>query len=196
MRVYGVPPAEIQDLVDAAERHVAGRAWAGDRLWLATAATRELFRSEYFRYAREEEGDLLQAAGFINLRRDETDALATMFILALLSGQFGCRCTYQDDGHALAKLRYLEFRRGRLPSGQLLDDVIGTRPVIKRVGKLPVTFYPPQYRPTRSAEARSDRGWAYAVHGMRAFAPTFLEAEAEAMKVVTGFTHLDDQPPE
>jgi hypothetical protein len=74
--------------------------------------------------------------------------------------------------------------------------MVGSRPVIKKVGEVAVTFYPPRYwsvvhpRTQEMPEEERPSGWAYAVHGLRAHAPTFLEAEREAMKLVNGFNRL------
>jgi hypothetical protein len=93
-----------------------------------------------------------------------------------------------DDDHPLAKLRRLEFVRGRLPSGLSLEDVLAKRPVIKRVEGERILFYPPTYR--LHSQSPPSPEWAYALYGIRAYAPTLLEAEQEALKILRGFGHL------
>ena len=89
---------------------------------------------------------------------------------------------------SLLKLRFLEFRHGLLPTGQTLEDHFAKRPVIKRVSGQAIHFYPPGYRVHASATG-SDR-WGCSLHGLRAYAPSLLEAEQEALKILRGLRHL------
>jgi len=77
-RVYDVLPARLPELERDTRDFAQSRAWRGDRFWLATANTTDLFLAEYFRHALAEEGSALSAAGFLRLLGDETDAIATM----------------------------------------------------------------------------------------------------------------------
>jgi hypothetical protein len=88
----------------------------------------------------------------------------------------------------LAKLRRLEFESGRLPSGQALEEVLAKRPVIKKVEGERILFYPPTFR--LHSQGPPSPEWAYALCGIRAYAPTLLEAEQEALKILRGFGHL------
>ena len=119
---------------------------------------------------------------------DETDALIMAIFMRDLSAEYNIRTSIRDDDHPLAKLRHLDFRFGRLPSGQSLEDVLAKRPVIKKVEGERIFFYPPTFR-LHSMSPPSPE-WAYALCGIRAYAPTLLEAEQEALKILRGFGHL------
>ena len=143
---------------------------------------------EYFRLVRTEEPATLCAAGFVKMAGDETDALIITIFLRDLSYEHGTRVLLIDDDHPLAKLRRLEFVRGRLPTGLSLEDVLAKRPVIKKVEGERILFYPPAFR--LHSQSPPSPEWAYALCGMRAYAPTLLEAEQEALKILRGFGHL------
>ena len=82
----------------------------------------------------------------------------------------------------------MEFDHGRLPSGQSLEEVLAKRPVIKKVHGERILFYPPTFR--LHSQSPPSPEWAYALFGIRAYAPTLLEAEQEALKILRGFGHL------
>jgi hypothetical protein len=105
-----------------------------------------------------------------------------------LSAEYGIRVAMKDESHPLAKLRRLEFHNGRLPTGQSLEDVLAKRPVIKKVEGERILFYPPTFR--LHSQGPPSPEWAYALCGIRAYAPTLLEAEQEALKILRGFGHL------
>ncbi len=189
-RIYGVDPAALKELHAEAERFAAARDWRGERFWISSAHSRDLFRMEYFRHAREDEGATLSAAGFLKLGGDETDALAALFFLAGASGAFKARVSLKDEENPIAKLRYLEFRSGQLPSGSPLDTVLAARPVVKRLEGGAITFYPPTFRPHSFYRQQQPGWWGFSLAGLRDFAPSFLEAEAEAMRIYRGFRRL------
>lgn len=143
---------------------------------------------EYFRHLKNEESNDLSAAGFVKMAGDETDALIITIFMRDLSAEYGIRTTMRDEDHPLAKLRRLEFESGRLPSGQSLEDVLAKRPVIKKVQGERIFFYPPTFR--LHSQGPPNPEWAYALCGIRAYAPTLLEAEQEALKILRGFGHL------
>jgi hypothetical protein len=143
---------------------------------------------EYFRHLRNEEGGRLSAGGFVKMAGDETDALIVTIFIRDLSAEYGIRTSVRDEDHPLAKLRHLDFRFGRLPSGQSLEDVLAKRPVIKKVEGERIFFYPPTFRLHSMSPPAPE--WAYALCGMRAYAPTLLEAEQEALKILRGIGHL------
>ncbi len=190
-RLYDVSPAQLPDLERDAQTFADGRDWRGDRFWIATPLSTELFGMEYFRHARNEEGPSLSAAGFLKLQGDETDALATLYFLHDVSGRMEVRAQLRDEENPIAKLRFLELRRGRLASGMPVEDVLAARPVIKRMAKGAITFYPPTYRPNSYFRRDKPGMWGFSLEGVRDFAPSFLEAEAEAMRIYRGFRRLD-----
>jgi hypothetical protein len=143
---------------------------------------------EYFRHLRIEDKADVSAAGFVKMAGDETDALIITIFMRDLSAEYGVTVVMKDEDHPLAKLRRLEFRDGRLPSGQSLEDVLAKRPVIKKVEGERILFYPPTFR--LHSQGPPSPEWAYALCGIRAYAPTLLEAEQEALKILRGFGHL------
>jgi hypothetical protein len=187
-RLHGLPEARFERLTAQVEALAAAREWRSDPAWMATPLSHGLFESEYFRHLVEAEGEDVSAGGFLKLRGDETDALVLLFFLRDLSAEYGIRAVWRDEENPLLKLRFLEFRHGLLPTGQTLEDHFAKRPVIKKVSGQSIHFYPPGYR-VHSGAAGSDR-WAYALHGLRAYAPSLLEAEREALKILRGLRHL------
>ena len=143
---------------------------------------------EFFRHLKNDEGGHLSAAGFVKMTGDETDALIITIFMRDLSAEYGIRTSIRDEDHPLAKLRRLDFDAGRLPSGQSLEDVLAKRPVIKKVQGERIFFYPPTFR--LHSQGPPSPEWAYALYGIRAYAPTLLEAEQEALKILRGFGHL------
>ena len=143
---------------------------------------------EFFRHLKNEEGRELSAAGFVKMAGDETDALIISIFIRDLSAEYGIRTAIRDEDHPLAKLRRLDFECGRLPRGQSLEDVLAKRPVIKKVEGERIFFYPPTFR--LHSQSPPSPEWAYALCGIRAYAPTLLEAEQEALKILRGFGHL------
>ncbi|TME93002.1 MAG: hypothetical protein E6I34_06980 [Chloroflexi bacterium] len=143
---------------------------------------------EYFRHTRQGEPANLSAAGFVKMAGDETDALIITIFLRDLSAEYGIRILLKDGDHPLAKLRRLEFVKGSLPTGLSLEDVLAKRPVIKKVEGERILFYPPTFR--LHSQSPPSPEWAYALCGIRAYAPTLMEAEQEALKMLRGFGHL------
>jgi hypothetical protein len=187
-RLHGLPPARLERLTGQVESLAAAREWRSEPVWLASALSSGLFESEYFRHLVSAEGEDVSAGGFVKMRGDETDALVLLFFLRDVSAEYGVRVVWKDEENPLLKLRFLEFRHGLLPTGQTLEDHFAKRPVIKKVAGQAIHFYPPGYRVHSSASA-SDR-WGYSLHGLRAYAPSLLEAEQEALKILRGLRHL------
>lgn len=156
---------------------------------MASDRSTGLFEREYFSHIRDVEGDRIAAAGFLKTGGDETDALVLMLFLRDVSADYGCRTVWRDEDNPLAKLRYLEFRHGRLPSGNSLEELLSRRAVIKKVDGQPILFYPPAHRLNSHAPARPAQ-WGYALCGLRAYAPTLLEAEQEALKILRAMRRL------
>jgi len=187
-RLNGLPEQRFERVHQQFEALAAARTWRCDAPWVASTRSTGLFEMEFFRHLRNEEGGTLSAAGFVKMAGDETDALIITIFMRDLSAEYGIKVAMKDEDHPLAKLRRLEFHRGRLPSGQSLEDVLAKRPVIKKVQGERIFFYPPAFRLHSQGPPSPD--WAYALCGIRAYAPTLLEAEQEALKILRGFGHL------
>src|SRR5206468_11002653 len=108
--------------------------------------------------------------------------------------RFHARATLKDDENPIAKLRFLDIRQGRLPSGMPIEEVLAARPVIKKMEGEPITFHPPTYRPNSYFRRDKPGMWGFSLKGIRDFAPSFLEAEAEAMRIYRGFRRLNPCP--
>lgn len=188
-RVHALPPERLERLHRQFEELASGRSWRGDTPWVASDRSTGLFEREYFSHIRDVEGDRIAAAGFLKTGGDETDALVLMLFLRDVSADYGCRTVWRDEDNPLAKLRYLEFRHGRLPSGNSLEELLSRRAVIKKVDGQPILFYPPAHRLNSHAPARPAQ-WGYALCGLRAYAPTLLEAEQEALKILRAMRRL------
>ena len=187
-RLHGLPEQRLERVHAQFEALAAARTWRCGTPWVASARSTGLFEMEYFRHMRIEDRDNLSAAGFVKMAGDETDALIITIFMRDLSAEYAIRVAMKDEDHPLAKLRRLEFHNGRLPSGQSLEDVLAKRPVIKKVEGERIFFYPPTFR--LHSQGPPSPEWAYALCGIRAYAPTLLEAEQEALKILRGFGHL------
>ena len=187
-RLYGMPEHRLERLHDQFGVLASARGWRCGEPWVASSQSRGLFQMEFFRHLKNEEGKGLSAAGFVKMAGDETDALIITIFMRDLSAEYRIHTSIRDEDHPLAKLRRLDFASGRLPSGQSLEDVLAKRPVIKKVEGERIFFYPPTFR-LHSMSPPSPE-WAYALCGMRAYAPTLLEAEQEELKILRGIGHL------
>ena len=187
-RLRGLPEHRLERLHEEFDVLAEVRTWRCGAPWVASSQSRGLFEMEFFRHLRNDEGNTLSAAGFVKMAGDETDALIITIFMRDLSAEYGIRTSIRDEDHPLAKLRRLDFERGRLPSGQSLEDVLAKRPVIKKVEGERIFFYPPTFR--LHSQGPPSPEWAYALCGIRAYAPTLLEAEQEALKILRGFGHL------
>ena len=187
-RLQGLPEHRLDRVHEQFEALAVARAWRCGAPWVASRRSHGLFEMEFFRHLKNHEGGDLSAAGFVKMAGDETDALILAIFMRDLSAEYGIRAEIRDEDHPLAKLRRLDFESGRLPAGQSLEDVLAKRPVIKKVEGERIFFYPPTFR-MHSLSAPSPE-WAYALCGIRAYAPTLLEAEQEALKILRGFGHL------
>lgn len=187
-RLHGLPEHRLERVHAQFDALAGARAWRSNRPWVASSQSRGLFEMEYFRHLKNEEPSDISAAGFVKMAGDETDALIIAVFMRDLSAEYRIRSAIRDEDHPLAKLRRLDFESGRLPSGQSLEEVLAKRPVIKKVHGERIFFYPPTFR--LHSQGPSSPEWAYALCGIRAYAPTLLEAEQEALKILRGFGHL------
>jgi hypothetical protein len=186
-RLQGLPEQQLERVHAQFEALAAARTWRCGPPWIASSYSRGLFEMEYFRHLKEEDSDV-SAAGFVKMAGDETDALIITIFMRDQSVEHGITTSIRDEDHPLAKLRRLVFESGRLPSGQMLEDVLAKRPVIKKVQGERIFFYPPTFR--LHSQGPPSPEWAYALYGIRAYAPTLIEAEQEALKILRGFGHL------
>lgn len=187
-RLHGLPEQRLERVHEQFEALAAARTWRCNPPWVASPSSRGLFEMEYFRHLREDDRSDLSAGGFVKMAGDETDALMITIFMRDLSAEYGIRTALKDEDHPLAKLRRLEFESGRLPNGQALEDVLAKRPVIKKVQGERIFFYPPTFR--LHSQGPPSPEWAYALCGIRAYAPTLMEAEQEALKILRGLGHL------
>ena len=188
-RLHGLPADRLPRLHEQVERLAAAREWRGEPPWVASDLSPGLYEMEYLRLTRQEAGDTMSAAGFVRLGGDDIDALIITLFVRDLSAEYAVRTVQRDEDNPIAKLRYLEFRDGRLPSGNTLEEMLARRPVIKNVMGQAIQFYPPAHRLNDQAPFRPFE-WGYGLHGLRAFAPTLLEAEREALKILRGWRRL------
>jgi hypothetical protein len=186
-RLEGLPEQHLERVHAQFEALATARTWRCNPPWIASSYSRGLFEMEYFRHLRVEEPNVA-AAGFVKMAGDETDALIIAIFMRDLSAEYGITTSMRDEDHPLAKLRRLAFQTGRLPTGQALEEVLAKRPVIKKVEGERIFFYPPTFR--LHSQGPPSPEWAYALCGIRAYAPTLLEAEHEALKILRGFGHL------
>jgi hypothetical protein len=187
-RLYRLAEHRLERVHEQFDMLANARAWRCGEPWIASSQSRGLFEMEYFRHVKNEEGRDLSAAGFVKMAGDETDALIITIFLRDLSSEYRIRTSIRDEDHPLLKLRRLDFESGRLPGGNSLEDVLAKRPVIKKVEGERIFFYPPTFRLHSMGPPSPE--WAYALCGIRAYAPTLLEAEQEALKILRGFGHL------
>ena len=202
VRVRGVAAEDRVRLQERFTELIAGREWRDQLPWLADSASTDLFAQLFYEYASV--ADLhedpprtdLSAAGFIRVAGDETDALALVFVLRDLSERFACRVAIRDPDNPIAKLRIVDLVNGRLADRRALESILVRRPIFKRMrdGNR-IEMYPP--RALGSAFGTIDgadgerRAWSFLVHGMRDSRPSFLEAEAEAMRMWRGLRFLE-----
>ncbi|MHB8487866.1 MAG: hypothetical protein ACYDCS_04505 [Candidatus Dormibacteria bacterium] len=202
VRVRGVAPADRDRLQDRFTELISGREWRDQLPWLADTASTDLFSQLYFERAvaadlhDDLQGPELSAAGFIRVAGDETDALALIFVLRDLSERFSCRVGVRDPDNPIAKLRLVDLVSGRLADQRALESILVRRPIFKRMrdGNR-IEMYPPRalgsaFGTMEGADGER-RAWSFLVHGMRDSRPSFLEAEAEAIRMWRGLRFLE-----
>ena len=202
VRVRGVAPDDRDPLQDRFTTLIGSREWRDQLPWLADARSADLFGQLFFEQAlageeREHpEQPELSAAGFIRVAGDETDALALVFVLRDLSERFSCRVSIRDPDNPIAKLRTVDLVNGRLADRRALESILVRRPIFKRMGDgNRIEMYPPRalgraFGTMDGADAER-RAWSFLVHGMRDSRPSFLEAEAEAIRMWRGLRFLE-----
>jgi hypothetical protein len=202
VRIYGLNPADRDALQDRFTELTLCREWRDQRPWLADALSTDLFAQLFFADAAAADAidrpslGALSAATFTRVAGDETDALALVFMLRDISERFGVHVVVRDPDNPIAKLRVISLQRGRLPDGTALEAILVRRPIFKRLrGGGRIEMYPPRALGsafgTIEGSDRERRAWSFLVHGMRDSRPSFLEAEAEAMRIWRGLRFLD-----
>ena len=202
VRVRGLAEEDRDQLLARFAELAASREWRDQQPWLADQRSTDLFSQLYFADAVEAEGREqprlapLSAASFLRVIGDETDALALLFMLRDLSERFGVHVTVRDPDNPIAKLRSVELSAGRLSDGSALESVLVRRPIFKRLrGGERIEMYPPRAlgRAFGTIEGSDGerRSWSFLVHGMRDSRPSFLEAEAEALRIWRGLRFLE-----
>ena len=176
-RIYGLPEHRLERLHEQFDALARARTLA-----LRPTLDRELLLARSVRdgvlppRARSEGGDLI-AAGFVKMAGDETDALIITIFLRDLSAEYGIRACSEDEDHPLAKLRMPRLRQRPAADRALtLEDVLAKRPVIKKVEGERILFYPPTFR--LHSQSPPSPEWAYALYGIRAYAPTLARGRA------------------
>jgi hypothetical protein len=202
VRVRGVAAADRARLQGRFTELISGREWRDQLPWLADAYSTDLFGQLFFEQVVAEdirehpEGSDLSAAAFIHVAGDETDALALLFVARDLSERFSCRIGIRDPDNPIAKLRCIDLARGRLADNRALESILVRRPIFKRMrGGERIEMYPPRALGsafgTREGSDGERRSWSFLVHGMRDSRPSFLEAEAEALRIWRGLRFLE-----
>ena len=202
VRLYGIAADQRDALHDRFTELVRCREWRDQLPWLADAYSADLFGQLFFEQVIADdirdhpEGSDLSAAAFIHVAGDETDALALLFVLRDVSERFSCRIGIRDPDNPIAKLRSIDLARGRLSDHRALESILVRRPIFKRMrGGERIEMYPPRALGTafgtRDGADGERRSWSFLVHGMRDSRPSFLEAEAEALRIWRGLRFLE-----
>jgi hypothetical protein len=202
VRLHGLAAQDRDAMQRRFAELAASREWRDQTPWLADLRSQDLFAQLFFADAAKVEArerpelGPLSAATYLRVAGDETDALALVFMLRDLSERFGVRISVRDPDNPIAKLRSIDMRAGRLVDGSALETLLVRRPIFKRLrGGGRIEMYPPRAlgRAFGTVEGTDSerRTWSFLVHGMRQSWPSFLEAEAEAMRIWRGLRFLD-----
>jgi hypothetical protein len=204
LRVRGLD-AEVRDAMqERFSELVAGREWRDGTPWLADQASRDLLPQLFFDQAKAEaranaDERPLSAATFVRIAGDEADALALAFIARDISERFDADVELHDPDNSIAKLRRVLLSSGRLVGGAALETILVRRAIYRRMPDgSRMEMIPP--RPPGSAfghpvGADAPACWSFIVHDIRVVDPSFLGAEAEAMRIFRGFRALPPDDP-
>jgi hypothetical protein len=178
---------------------VAGREWRDGTPWLADRGSRDLLPQLFFDQAKAEAAKAadarpLSAATYVRIAGDEADALALVFIGRDISERFCVDVELRDPDNPIAKLRHVEMSSGRLRDGGPVENILVRRAIYRRMPDgSRMEMIPPRGRGSVFGQPVGDdteRGWSFIVHDIRVVDPTFLGAEAEAMRIFRGFQAL------
>ena len=199
VRVHGLEPGIGPALQTRFGELVAGREWRDGTPWLADPGSRDLLPQLFFDHALTEarargDGRQLRAATYVRIAGDEADALALVFIGRDLSETFDVEVTLHDPDNPIAKLRQVRLVGGNLSSGAPLESILVRRAIYRRMPDgSRMEMIPPRGSGSAFGEPVGDdaaRSWSFIVHDIRIVEPTFLDAEAEAMRIFRGFRAL------
>lgn len=204
VRARGVVPGDREAMRARFGAQVAAREWRGGVPWLADSGSPDLLAQLFFESAQaealqESHHGALSAAAFVRIAGDEADALALMFILRDLSGEFGAAIELRDPDNPIAKLRRVRLQAGRLAAGGELESILVRRAIYRSMPDgSRMEMIPP--RGPGSAFGSSEGGqagdeWSFIVHDIRIADRSFLRAEAEAMRIYRGLTSLPGGDP-
>ncbi len=200
MRVRGLDAPDRDALQARFAELVSGREWRDGTPWLADEQSRDLLLQLFFDQALTEAhaatagSGTLSAATFVRIAGDEADALALIFIIRDLSERFEVQATVSDLDNPIRKLRSLDLHNGRLADGSALESILVRRAIYRRMPDgSRMEMIPPRGRGSafgRPVGGDAERSWSFIVHDIRIVEPTFLDAEAEAMRIFRGFRAL------
>jgi hypothetical protein len=194
---------------DGVQHHFTGmaasREWRDGTPWLADHRSRDLLPQLFFDQAQAQarlaaDRPPLSAATFVRIAGDEADALALAFIAREISERFSADVELSDADNPIAKLRQIELVEGRLRNGHPLESILVRRAIYRRMPDgSRMEMIPPHERGSafgRPVGADAERSWSFIVHDIRIVDTSFLDAEAEAMRIFRGFRALpsDDRP--
>jgi hypothetical protein len=205
LRVRGIDAAARDGLQNRFAELVAGREWRDGTPWLADRQSHDLLPQLFFDQAEAQARLLdddrpLSAATFVRIAGDEADALALAFIARDISERFAAAVGLRDADNPIAKLRQIELVNGRLPNGRPLESILVRRAIFRRMPDgSRMEMIPPHGRSQAFGQPVTDeteRAWSFIVCDIRVVEPSFLDAEAEAMRIFRGFRALpsDDRP--
>ena len=178
---------------------VHGRDWRGGTPWLADQRSPELLAQLFFDQAQAEapagfDERPLSAAAFVRIAGDEADALALAFIARDISERFSVDLELRDPDNPIAKLRRVELIDGRLRNGRPLESILVRRVIYRRMPDgSRMEMIPPHIRGSAFGQPvgqAAERSWSFIVHDIRVVDHSFLDAEAEAMRIFRGFRAL------
>ena len=199
VRVRGLDAAQRDALHSEFDRRAAAREWRDGTPWLGDARSRGLLAQLFFDQALVEARESrdrrpLDAAGFVRIAGDEADALALTFIARDVSAALGVEIDLRDPDNPIAKLRHVVLVNGRLRGGDDLESLLVRRAIYRRMPDgSRMEMIPPHGRRSAFGEPVGDeraRSWSFIVHDIRVVEPSFLDAEAEAMRIFRGFRSL------
>jgi hypothetical protein len=199
VRVRGLDPGARDLMHERFAALVAGREWRDGTPWLADRLSRDLLPQLFFDQALAEarpsaSEQPLSAATYVRIAGDEADALALAFIACDISERFATEVSLHDPDNPIAKLRRIELVSGRLRNGQPLESILVRRVIYRRMPDgSRMEMIPPHGRGSafgRPVDEHGERSWSFIVHDIRVVDHSFLDAEAEAMRIFRGFRAL------
>jgi hypothetical protein len=205
LRIRGLAPALHDSVQRRFTEMAASREWRDGTPWLADHGSRDLLPQLFFDQAQAQsrladDHQPLSAATFVRIAGDEADALALAFIAREISERFSAEVELSDAENPIAKLRQIELVDGLLRNGDPLESILVRRAIYRRMPDgSRMEMIPPHGRGSAFGTpvgADAERSWSFIVHDIRIADTSFLDAEAEAMRIFRGFRALpsDDHP--